>query len=200
MSTPSVVRAPEPEASLSEPPRRTKKRLIGAGVAALLAVSVVAYMALTWGDQSTDDAQIDADVVSVPARMSAVVTELSFEDNQEVKAGQLLVQLDDAMAKAKLAQYEAAYQSALATAAAADADEQVAQATAYGNQAAARAGVLGASASAASSTEQIREGEAAIASAKAHAERAQADMTRAEALWKTNAIAKASVVYTTPAQ
>ena len=73
-----------------------------AGVAAaVLLVSAATYIALTWGDESTDDAQIDADVVSVPARIAAVVTELHFEDNQEVKAGQLLVQLDDAMAETK---------------------------------------------------------------------------------------------------
>jgi membrane fusion protein (multidrug efflux system) len=191
MSTPSVVRAVNDETA--EPPKRPlSRRAVGIGIAAFLAVCAAAYVIVTWGDESTDDAQVDADVVSVPAQVAAVVTELHFADNQDVKAGQLLVQLDDAMAKSKLAQYEAAFESSSAMADAADADEKVAEANAYGNQAAAKAGVVGASASAASSAEQIREGEAAIEAAQAESERTQAEMTRAEALWKTNAIAKSS--------
>ncbi len=177
MSTPSVVRAVNDATTPDEPLKKPlNKRTVGIGIAAVLAVAAAAYIALTWGNQSTDDAQVDADVVSVPARISAVVTELHFEDNQEVEKDHLLVQLDDTMAKAKLAQYEAAYQSALAMADAADADEKVAETNAYGNQAAAKANVVGASASAVSSSEQIREGEAAIEAAKANAERTKADM------------------------
>ena len=43
----------------------------------------------------TDDAQIDADISPVIARVSGYVKEIRFVDNQHVKAGDTLVVLDD---------------------------------------------------------------------------------------------------------
>ncbi|MDE1169026.1 MAG: HlyD family secretion protein [Pseudomonas sp.] len=45
--------------------------------------------------QSTDDAYVTADSVRVSARVSGQVTAVAVQDNQSVKAGQLLAQLDD---------------------------------------------------------------------------------------------------------
>jgi membrane fusion protein (multidrug efflux system) len=57
--------------------------------------------------ESTDDAQIDGHVNSVSARVSGHVTKLNVEDNQFVKAGTVLVEIDPA-------DYEVAYQRAKA--------------------------------------------------------------------------------------
>ncbi len=57
--------------------------------------------------ESTDDAQIDGHVNSVSARVSGHVIKLNVEDNQFVKAGTVLVEIDPA-------DYEVAYQRAKA--------------------------------------------------------------------------------------
>jgi membrane fusion protein (multidrug efflux system) len=44
--------------------------------------------------EDTDDAQIDGDIYAVTSRISGTVKAVYVEDNQQVKAGQLLVELD----------------------------------------------------------------------------------------------------------
>lgn len=56
----------------------------------------------------TDNAQIDADISPVIARVSGYVKEIRFTDNQQVKAGDTLVILDDRDYLIKLEQAEAA--------------------------------------------------------------------------------------------
>ncbi|MES1226892.1 MAG: biotin/lipoyl-binding protein, partial [Bacteroidota bacterium] len=60
----------------------------------------------------TDDAQVDADISPVVARVGGYVKEIRFQDNQYVKAGDTLVILDDRDYKIKLQQAEAALNSA----------------------------------------------------------------------------------------
>lgn len=60
----------------------------------------------------TDDAQIDADISSVVARVGGYVKEIRFQDNQYVKAGDTLVVLDDRDFKIRQQQAEAALASA----------------------------------------------------------------------------------------
>lgn len=48
----------------------------------------------TRGRESTDDAQIEGDVVPVAARVAGWVTSVKVDDNQKVQPGQVLVQLD----------------------------------------------------------------------------------------------------------
>src|SRR4051794_24378369 len=44
--------------------------------------------------ESTDDAQIDGDIYAVTSRIAGTIKAVYVEDNQAVKAGQLLVELD----------------------------------------------------------------------------------------------------------
>jgi membrane fusion protein, multidrug efflux system len=61
--------------------------------------------------ETTDDAQIDADISPVVARVGGYVTEIRFQDNQYVKAGDTLVVLDDKDYKIRLEQAMAALTS-----------------------------------------------------------------------------------------
>ncbi|MGV8919679.1 MAG: HlyD family secretion protein [Pseudomonas sp.] len=73
---------------------RTAVSLISAAV--LLCATYGGYRLLSNGSvQRTDDAYIRADSVFVAPRVSGQVTKVAVEDNQPVKAGQLLVELDD---------------------------------------------------------------------------------------------------------
>lgn len=66
------------------------------GAALLLLISYAAYYLISSGqNQSTDDAYIHADTVMVSARVAGQITRVVAEDNQYVKAGQILVEVDD---------------------------------------------------------------------------------------------------------
>lgn len=71
-----------------------------------------------WGRThvETDNAQVEGSVVPALARVPGYVLEVAVQENQTVKAGDLLVRLDDRELKARLAQAEADYAGALANA------------------------------------------------------------------------------------
>ncbi len=62
--------------------------------------------------EDTDDAQIDADISPVVARVGGYVDSIFFEDNQHVEKGQVLVKIDDRDYRVKLEQAQAAQQGA----------------------------------------------------------------------------------------
>ena len=81
----------------SLPPKpKSRRRMILSALACVAAI-VGGYIWYTrHGRESTDDAQIDADVVLVPARVGGFVTKVNFSENQRVKAGDVLAELDSA--------------------------------------------------------------------------------------------------------
>jgi len=91
------------------------------------------------GYENTDDAFIDGHIVDISSRVSAQVLRLHFTDNQEVKKGDLLVELDPrdfevAVEKAQAQFTQAAAQVRQAQAQAEQAKAQVAQAQAQLDQ------------------------------------------------------------------
>ncbi len=62
--------------------------------------------------KSTDDAFVEGHIITVSPRVSGIVTDLKIEDNQEVKKGDLLLEIDDNDYKVKLMQTEAKLQEA----------------------------------------------------------------------------------------
>ncbi len=161
------------------------------GVAA--AIAEVVWYLMHRGIESTDDAQIVAVIVSVPARTGGTVTKVLFTDNQMVKQYDVLAELDAEPAKARLALAEANLKAAQASADVADADERVAESNATGNHAAAAAQVSGASSNVMASREQIAAGEADVASAQANYDKAKLELTRAKSLFDQGAVAKVSL-------
>ena len=85
--------------------------------------------------ETTDDAQIDGDVNPVIPKAGGYVKAIRFTDNQSVKEGDTLVVLDDADYRIRVAQAEAALQSALASAGVTRSNVGVASATVQSSQA-----------------------------------------------------------------
>jgi membrane fusion protein (multidrug efflux system) len=83
-----------------EAPPRKKRRMGPIGWVILLVVLGAALFggSILWAYlqsyEETDDAQIDGDIYSVTSRISGTVKAVYVQDNQAVKAGQLLVELD----------------------------------------------------------------------------------------------------------
>ena len=177
------------------PPAAKKKRTwLLLPILAIAASSIGAgYYVSHRGLESTDDAQIDADVVSVPTRTQGVVIKVNFADNQAVHAGDVLAELDAEPAKARLAQAEASLASARATAEAADADARVAETNARGNKHVAEASLQGAASSVSASQGQIAEGEAQVVAAQATFQKASLDLARTKSLVEAGSLATAQL-------
>lgn len=86
-------------------------------LAVLLVVVVLAAAAGYWYfvlqfEQTTDDAYVGGNVTVMAPKVSGFIDQILVEDNQQVKAGQVLVRLDSRDYDAKLAQATAEVQSA----------------------------------------------------------------------------------------
>jgi len=152
------------------------------------------------GLESTDDAQIDAEVIAVPARAAGTVMRVLFAENDVVKEGQLLALLDDAPQKARLAQAEATLAVATAQADAADAEARVTANNAVGSKSVAEASLQSASVGVSGTAEQIREAEAQVRSAEIAASQAKVDRERAAVLFSDGAGSKAQLEQAETAQ
>lgn len=64
--------------------------------------------------ESTDNAQVETQLIPVLPRVAGYVKSIAVKDYDSVKAGQLVVELDDAELQTQLVQLQADYQAALA--------------------------------------------------------------------------------------
>lgn len=193
VESPSVVESP-PVQKVAAPARSRRRPY--AVVMTVLVLGLAAFGAVAWlhrGQESTDDAQVDADAVIVSARVGGTVLRVHVTDNQEVSKGDLLVELDPADLAAKVKQAEAELAAARAQAAAADAQVGIVEATAKGGLSEARAQLSGSAVSIASADSQIAAARASLARAQAEASKADADLERGEALRKDEAIPQAQL-------
>ncbi len=115
----------------AEPPRRSHRPfIILALILITMALAGVVYYLLNRGYATTDDAEIDGSIYTIAPQISGRVTQVLANDNQHVRAGQLLVLLDprdEQVALAK-AQAGAAQAQAQLYVAQVDRDEAVADA------------------------------------------------------------------------
>jgi len=144
------------------------------GVVVVLVVGIGAWMLLTAGREATDDAQVEAHVTPVAARIGGTVLSVPAPDNQQVDAGTLLVQIDPRDYEIALAHAEAELANTEAEAAAARADVPITSATATGKVSNARGGVAQAAAG-------IAEAEQGLEAARARLSTAQARLREQEA-------------------
>ncbi|HTO68302.1 MAG TPA: HlyD family secretion protein [Myxococcota bacterium] len=103
------------EAVMETPARglRINLRVIGGIVAAAVAIGVFAYWFLEIrGRETTDDAFIEGHLVFLSPRVAGQVQEVLVEENQHVKAGQVLVRLDPADFEARVAHAKADLEAA----------------------------------------------------------------------------------------
>jgi len=141
----------------------------------LLAVSALALAAALGGGwrwatewrhwQTTDDAYVEGDITSMAPKVSAHVMQVAVADNQHVKAGDVLVRLDDRDFKARVAEARAVVAARKA------ALEQLDDKVAVQQAALTQAG-------------------ASIASAQADLKRSRADLERAQRLVREDFVSR----------
>jgi membrane fusion protein (multidrug efflux system) len=113
----SVYSAPPPEKKFSLEARRKRRRNLIITVTAV--VAIIAGL-LLWryfsSYESTDDAQVDVHLYPVSARISGYVIRVNVNDNQWVKKGDIMVEIDPTDYQVALAQAQANLANAEATA------------------------------------------------------------------------------------
>jgi len=181
-----------PALKIEEPPanaRRDKKPFLILGIVVILLVAGTGiYLLATANQESTDDAQVESDVVPIAARVSGQIARRLVEDNQRVKKGDVLIQIDDADFVARVKQAEAELETARAQAAAADAQVHVVEASAKGGLQSARASFSGSSLGVANAEAQLAAAKAALERAKAEARKGEIDLQRTKQLVAGNAM------------
>src|SRR5690348_4415802 len=126
-----VVAAPAKIESVPEPKRR-RPVVIVALLGALGAAAVVGYAALNAGRETTDDAFVEADILSVQAEVGGRVTEVRVHDDQPINAGDVILKLDSRELEAKVAAARAELAVAEAEVRASEAQELITEASAQG--------------------------------------------------------------------
>jgi membrane fusion protein (multidrug efflux system) len=194
-------RPPEqrPEEKRREPVRERASRFFFARPAMLLLfIFVLAILAAggfyLWGYlnsyESTDDAQIDGHLNPISTRIAGTVKAVYVEENQVVKAGQVLVEIDPAdyqvaveRARAEVAQAQAQVQAQAPNVPLTTVTTATTAATSAADVAEASAGVAAAESQHQSSIADLRE-------AEANNVKAQADVARFQALVQKDEVSR----------
>src|SRR5215472_2632169 len=169
--------------------------LLGGGILLALLLGLYWYF---HNRESTDDAQVDGHITPVASKVYGRVGKVLVNDNEAVKAGQILVQIDDADYRAAVDQAKAALALAESEARSAGVDvprtsENVASGTssAEAQLAGAQADLMRAQASHdQAQTADLAVAQANIEKSKANAELARADLERYTPLMQRGEISK----------
>jgi membrane fusion protein (multidrug efflux system) len=164
-----------------------------AGLVALAMVGGLGGWVIGHGKESTDDAQVEGRVVSISPRVSGQVEKVLVIDNQPVKQGDLLVQLDTRDLDAKLAASRADVESAKANLASAQVNLRLTQVNSEASLRQARGGLTQASSGVQATRSSLAQAKAEVDAAEAADRLAQADWARAQDLAKAEAISRADI-------
>ncbi len=173
--------------------KNTRPYMILGGIVAVALVAYFTYRTVTAGKESTDDAQVATDMVPLAARVSGNVVQLPVTDNQEVKKGALIVEIDPTDYQSKQKQAEAELAAAKAMADGADAQVKIVESSSRGGLSSARAALSGSASSALGADAQIAAAQAALDRARADASKAETDLERAQRLRKDDAVPQAQL-------
>lgn len=140
-----------------------------------LLIAVVVGGTLLWRHYSvretTDDAQVDAHIAAISARVSGTVVKVNVDDNQRVKAGDVLVQLDPK-------DYQVALQRAQADLADSQAGERAARTTVPITSTSTRSAIEMAQANHLAAQKQVNAANARLREAEANHTKAAQDLER----------------------
>src|ERR1700735_1614140 len=117
--TPAPATAPEPEQTHLDPKAKWRKFVVPALIV-LLAAVILATITWDWNaweggrvEQVTDDAYVRGDLTPLSTKVAGIVRDVKVSDYQQVRKGELIVELDDDF-RAQLDQATAAVEAAKA--------------------------------------------------------------------------------------
>ena len=140
--------------------------------------------------EDTDDAQVNGHMIQISARIGGQVAKVDVEENQVVKAGDVIAELDPSDYQMAVENAEAALASAQANAVAASVNVPITTVNTGSNLRSADASVSSAHASVEQAEQQLEAAHAQVAQAKANNTKAQADLERYKPLVEKDVISK----------
>jgi membrane fusion protein (multidrug efflux system) len=186
----SFANLPEADEPNEAPPPNSRRNVIVAVVVVVLAlVAVVLWWRSTYSE-NTDDAQVNGHLIQVSARVAGQVAKVYVDENQVVKAGDLIAELDASDYKVAVENAEAALASAEANAAAANVNVPITTVNTSSNLTSADATLSGSAAAVEQAQQQLEAAQASVAQAKANNVKAQADLARYKPLVEKDVISK----------
>jgi membrane fusion protein, multidrug efflux system len=192
---------PPPPADEAPVKARRRPPILVLVLAALVVIAVlifgIRYLTYASSHQTTDDARVDADTVTLTSKIQERVNQILVDTNQQVRKGQVLIRLDDTDERAGLQQARAGLDAQRAQARAAEANvsltraQVAAQSTqGTGGVTSAQASIQSAQAQTQAAQRQAEASQAAIGQASAQARVAQSQVPAARA-----ALARATADY-----
>jgi membrane fusion protein (multidrug efflux system) len=159
----------------------------------VLAVIVVVVIALWWHStfsEDTDDAQVNGHLIQISSRIAGQVLKVDVEENQFVKAGDEIAELDPRDFDVAVENAQAALASAQANAAAATVNVPITSINTGSNLTSAGADVSGSHDSVEQAQQQFEAAHARVAQAQANLIKSQADLERYRPLVEKDVISK----------
>ena len=180
----------QPEKAPLDPAKRRRNITIGVLIALVLVLVAVVWWIHSGTYETTDDAQVDAHLNPVAARVQGTVSAVYVEDNQTVQAGQPLVDLDTKDVEVSLAQAQANYDQAVAQMHAENPNTPITQTTNASDISSQRAEVMNAEAALSAAQSDYETAIAKVRQAEANNEKSKNDLVRYQQLLDKREIAQ----------
>jgi membrane fusion protein (multidrug efflux system) len=186
---------PTPAQSIAEPdiesqqPKSSRRLLVVIVIVVLIAVAVAIWWHSTF-TEDTDDAQVNGHLIQVSSRINGQVLKVDVEENQFVKQGDVIAELDPADYNVAVENAEAALANAQANAAAADVNVPLTSINTGSNLRSAEADVSGSVDAVQQAQQQFESAHARVIQAQANLTKAQADLDRYRPLVEKDVISK----------
>ena len=188
-STPTPAPSePVAETEIAQP--QSRRRGIVIVVVVILAVAAAALYWRSTFSEDTDDAQVNGHLIQVSSRISGQVLKVDVDENQVVKAGDTIAELDPADYQVAVENAQAALASAQANAAAANVNVPITSVNTGSNLRSAGADVSGTQAGVEQAEQQLQSAHARVTQAAANNTKAQADLERYKPLVEKDVISK----------
>jgi membrane fusion protein (multidrug efflux system) len=179
---------PDDSTEIVQPPSRLK------GIAIVVIVVLVLVATGLWWrstySENTDDAQVNGHLIQVSSRIAGQVLKVDVAENQVVKAGDTIAELDPRDYQVAVENAQAALVSAQANAAAADVNVPLTTINVGSTLSSADANVSGSQAGVSQAQQQLASAHAKVAQAQANSTKAQADLERYKPLVAKDVISK----------
>jgi membrane fusion protein, multidrug efflux system len=173
----------------SAQPKSSRRLLIVLVVLLLVAIAAAIWWHSTF-TEDTDDAQVNGHLIQVSSRINGQVLKVDVQENQFVKQGDVIAELDPADYRVAVENAEAALASARANAAAADVNVPITTINTGSNLRSADADVSGTVDAVEQVQQQFEAAHARVIQAQANLTKAQADLDRYRPLVEKDVISK----------
>ena len=170
------------------PPKR--RRIMLAVVIVVVALVALGMWWRSTYSEDTDDAQVNGHLIQISSRIAGQVAKVYVEENQMIKRGDLIAELDPRDYEVAVENAEAALSSAKANASAATVNVPIVTINTGSNLRSADADLAGTRAGLSGAEKQLAAAEARVAQSQANATKAAADLERYRPLVEKDVISK----------